>query len=160
MKWWTRCHDLSFLMHANWQNSSTLAESSTKAEDTLGPSWQGNRSTRPLSTCCFQAVTGSKQVCACITQEWKPSLLQPSDKPHWFSNQLRGLIFPVLNSRARCLWLAVAQTSPFPESLWFSPPPLGGLVGVWVLTRSLLLPFYQTPCGSFFTALVVEEPHR
>ena len=58
----------------------------------LGWSWQASQSARQFSICCLHAMTGSKRVCVHSLQEQSLGYLQPSSKPHRFSNQLRGVI--------------------------------------------------------------------
>lgn len=50
--------------------------------------------------CSLPFVSGSKKACTNILRKQSLSFLQPSCKFHWFSNQLRELIFPVLYLRA------------------------------------------------------------
>lgn len=47
----------------------------------------------------------SKSVC--VLQEWSPGFLHLSIMPHWFSNQIMELDFPVLDPRAGMpnMWL-------------------------------------------------------
>ena len=71
----------------------------------LGWSQQASRSTRQFSICCLCTGPGSKQVCVCALQEWRLSSSRPSNQRHWFSNQLRGLIFPVSH-----VWAGVPNT--------------------------------------------------
>ena len=77
--------------------ASALVASSTRARGTgagakcrLGSvlrwSWQAGQSPRQFSICCLHTVIRSKQVHACVLQEWGLSFLWPSGKPHWFSN--------------------------------------------------------------------------
>lgn len=79
-------------------------------------------------------------------------------KPRWFSNRTKGLCLPGVGPQG---WGAydVAWTS-YSSGRLFEPvifrTLLGHVLRVWVPTRSLLLPSYQTLCGSFFTALIVE----
>lgn len=84
---------------------------------------------------------------------------QPSVNPTGFSKQQRGLTVLGSDPRAEVpnIWLeplTPQEESPHPCYL----PLLCLLVRACVLTQSLFLPFFLTPCGSFFTTLVVEEP--
>ena len=75
-----------------------------------------------------------------------------------FLNQPRWLIFPGLDSMTE---IPVQGLSPstLREDLRVRDIPLLFWVTHWgvVLTWKSLLPSYQTPCGSFFIILVVEE---
>ena len=87
-------------------------------------------------------------------------LYSPQVSSTGFSNQLRGLVSPVPDSRPGCLICGSNPLDPQegPLSLWFFPTLVSLLWRVWVLTSWLLFPSYQTPCGSFLTALGAEEP--
>lgn len=87
--------------------SSAGARAHCRLRVALGWPRQASHNTWQFSICCLHAWTGSKQIYAYALQEHSLSFLQPSGKPHWFSNQLRGLVFPVLDSRAGVpkLWL-------------------------------------------------------
>lgn len=67
----------------------------------LGWLWQVSQSPRQFSVCCFCIVQGLHE----------PSLgfLQPCSEPHWFSNQLRQLIFLMSDPRAGV------------PNIWFKP---------------------------------------
>ena len=120
----------------------------------VGLSWQDGQSMRQFSICCLCAKSGSKQVCACVHWERSLGFSQPSVKPHWYSNQLRWFVFLVLDPTAGLPNILLEPITPQrgSPSLWYPPPLVSHLLGVWVLTKSPLLPPYHTPYGSFFTA--------
>ena len=62
-----------------------------------------------VSICFLCLVPRSKQACGHILHKQILGLLQASCKSHWFSNQLRGLIFPLSGFRAWMsnMWLEV-----------------------------------------------------
>ena len=73
-----------------------------------------------------------KPAWAYVLREQSLSLLQPSCKSHWFSNQLRELVFLVLDPRAGV------------PNMWFKPlTPQGGSPSPWY--PSLLCPWLGSP---------------
>ena len=117
MKRWTRCLDLSFLRHAHWQSSSALAESSTgKRRTHWGHPGRATGAPGISPHAASKLWWGASKSARRLIQEWNPRLPQPSDKLRWFSNQLRGLIFPVLDSRLKPLHSQ--EACDFPLLLW------------------------------------------
>lgn len=50
----------------------------------------------------LRAVTGTEQCVSVFLPQAESVFLQPSGEPHWFSNEPRGLVFPILTDyRAR-----------------------------------------------------------
>lgn len=103
---------------------------------------------------------GWEQVCAYFLQEWSLGFIQPSNKPHWVSNQIRGLILSMLEHRSRMpnMWLEHLTYQGGSLYLWYPSHLLNHSLVVWVMIGLLLFPSYQIMCVSFFTALIVEEP--
>ena len=66
----------------------------------LAASQSTSQSTSQFSICCLCTGTGSEQVCEHALQEGRLGFFWPSSKPHWFSSQSRGFIFPMLDPRA------------------------------------------------------------
>ena len=63
-----------------------------------GPAWQAGQSARQFSVCVFCVGTGSvKSVCMLFRNG--NCFFKPSSKPHLFSNQLWGLVFPGLDAK-------------------------------------------------------------
>lgn len=116
----------------------------------LGWSWQS-----PRAPGNFQPAASNLDLRA---SQCSFGFLQPSPKSHGFSNQLKGSSSQDQTPGLECL---IWGSNPIPyggsPSLWYAPPLLGIPLGVQVLTRLPLLPFYQTLCSSFFTALGAEE---
>ena len=95
---------------------------------------------------CFK----SKQACALHKRTL--GFLQPSCKPHWISNQLTGVTFPVLDVRDRV------------PNMWLEPlAPQGGSLNLYNLLLFCDLsycagsdpiasfPFLPSPCGYFLS---------
>ena len=105
-----------------------------------------------FSICILYLVPRSKQVSACALLKWSLHFLEPSYKSHWLSNQLRGLIFPLLDCKARVpiCGMKVFPLSPgkIPEPM-MSPPLLCPLLGVWVPSWLCLLSYFL-PVFSLF----------
>ena len=119
-----------------------------------------DQSHRQFQCASFALLLGvGKHVSA--LHEWNLGFFQLSCYSHCFSNQLRGLIFLVLDHRPGVpnKWFKLltpqGRSLLIPLSPFNTPPLLCPLQGAWVLTLSLLFPSYPTPCGSFFTFLVV-----
>ena len=70
-----------------------------------GPEQEAGRVGGAAGSCRAAGAPGSFQSAAsaetsrhtCSLQEWNLGFLQPTGKPHWFPNQPRGLVFPVLD---------------------------------------------------------------
>lgn len=94
----------------------------------------------------------------CALHNQSLCFLQPSYKSLWLSSQLWGLVFQMLDPRAGVLNMGHEPITPQGGSL-SQQNPLLFCVPCWAIgPELLLLPSYRTPCGSFFTAMVVEKP--
>ena len=93
---------------------------------------------------------GLSKVCVCTLEEQSLSFLEPSGKPHWFSNQLKEAV----RLQSWCSYY-VTWIPNYPESIpkaVISPSLQGPQLAVWFQIRSLLFSSYHTLCGSFFIA--------
>ena len=137
----------------------------------LGLSQETGQRPRQFSVFFLSLVPGSRCVCVCVcvcahmcvcacvyTCTCVLYFLQPSYKSLWLSSQLWGLVFQMLDPRAGVLSMGHEPITPQGGSL-SQQNPLLFCVPCWAIGPDLfLLPSYQTPCGSFFTAMVVEKP--
>ena len=106
-----------------------------------------------FSICILYLVLGSKQVGTCALLQWSLHFLEPFYKSHWLSNQLKGLIFPLLDCKAGVpiCGMKIFPLSPgkIPEPM-MSPPLLCPLLGVWVPSWLCLLSCF-VPVFSLFS---------
>ena len=114
----------------------------------LGWAWPAGWSTRPFAVSCLHAVTCSRRVSGAYS---------PPVTPPGFHTALMGLFTGCLAPRLGCL---ICGSDPLilRETPWArnTLACLGHTLGVWVPTRSLLLSSYQTLCGFFFRAVILE----
>lgn len=129
--------------------TSVLTGSSTRARGTgAGAQWEAAtwcrwywqaRSLGSFQLAVSMLKPGLSKVCVCNLE--KQSLtLEPSGKPHWFSNQLKEAV----RLQGWCSYY-VTWTPHYPR-LWVSPCLLGLQLAMWFQTTSLLFSSYQTPC--------------
>lgn len=61
-------------------------------------------------------------------------MLQPSDKPHWFSIPAKGTHLPKIGAQDWEIQCGLEVPTSYEKSLslLYSPPPLGQLLEVWV----------------------------
>ena len=93
----------------------------------------------------FLCLVSWISMCVHAFCEWRVGFLQPSCYFHWFSNQLRGLVFPASDP-----WAEMPNTR-----LELLPPPRGHLItaspflceSVWILLTALVVQesFCQSP---------------
>ena len=83
--------------------------------------------------------------------------LQPSCKSHWFSNQPRGLVFPLSNPRVGVPNMLFKPLTPQGGTLGHDIPLLFCVLSYRGMSQLDHFPSYPFTCESFFTALVVEE---
>ena len=103
-----------------------------------------------VSVCFLCLVPRSRRVCTRVLREWSLNFFELSCKYYWFSNHLRGLVFLVLDPRGRVsnMWFESFMPQGGSPSPGYLSHFLCPILGLQVLTWSLLLPSFLTLCGS------------